>query len=98
MSRRTAAFAVLALFLAALPAAAADPVIQRGIDPWTTVPELTYANFEVNPIPAGFFCATYPGFTDQIWLKGVPLASDSPALGTTDTIVERLDNAVFNKT
>ncbi len=98
MSRRTAAFTVLALFLTALPAAAADAVIHRGIDPWTTVPELTFANFHVNPLPAGFFCAAFPGFTDQIWLKGVPLASDSPgALGTTDTIIERLDNAVFNK-
>lgn len=98
MSRRTAAFTVLALFLAALPAAAADRVIHRGIDPWTTVPEMTYMNFEVNPLPAGFFCAAFPGFTDMIWFKGVPLASDaSGALGTTDTIIERLDNAVFNK-
>lgn len=98
MSRRTAAFTVLALFLAALPAAAADRVIHRGIDPWTTIPEFTYMNFHIYPIPAGFFCGAFPGFTDQIWFKGVPLTSDAPsALGTTDTIIERLDNAVFNK-
>ena len=98
MRIRSTVFAVLALCLAALPAAAVDPVIQRGIDLWATVPEMTNANFHADPLPAGFFCADFQGYTGQIWLKGVPLASDnSNALGTTDTIIERLDNAVFNK-
>jgi hypothetical protein len=98
MTIRTAALVVLSLLLAALPAAAADSVIYRGIDPWTTVPEMTFANFHSNPLPAGFFCAAFPGFAGQIWLQGVPLASDAAdVLGTTDTIVERLDDAVFNK-
>lgn len=98
MSMRRTAFVVLALFLAALPATAADSVIYRGIDTWTTVPELTYTDFQANPLPAGFFCAAFPGFTGRIWFKGVPLASDAPgSLGTTDTIIERVDNAVFNK-
>jgi hypothetical protein len=73
-------------------------VIQRGVDIWQTVPEMTYTSFVNNPIPAGFFCAEFPGYTGRMWFKGVPLASDDPnALGTTDTIIERLDNAVFNK-
>jgi hypothetical protein len=87
---------VALVVLAALPAAAAD-VIYRGIDPWITVPDGTYADLRNNPIPAGFFCADSPAFDGYIWLRGVPLAADSDALGATDTIVERLDNAVFNK-
>lgn len=89
--------AALALCLAALPAAAA-PALQRGVDIWETVPEATFSDFADNPLPAGFFCAEFPGYTGQMWFKGVPLSSDNPgALGTTDTIIERLDNAVFNK-
>ncbi|HVR99909.1 MAG TPA: hypothetical protein VMW27_25010 [Thermoanaerobaculia bacterium] len=95
--KRSTALIALAFLLAALPAAAAD-VIGRGIDPWTTVPTGTYADLRDNPIPAGFFCAQSQPFSGRIWLRGVPLASDQKAaLGTTDTIVERLDDAVFNK-
>src|SRR5262245_16211435 len=98
MRIRSTALTVLALCLAALPAVAADSVIQRGVDIWQTVPERTFTSFKNNPIPAGFFCADFAGFTGEIWFKGVPLASDNPgALGTTDTIIERMDNAVFNK-
>jgi len=98
MSKRSGALVALILVLGALPVVAAESVIRRGIDTWTTVPELTFASFASNPLPAGFFCAEFAGFTGQIWLQGVPLASTEPdALGTTDTIVERLDNAVFNK-
>ncbi len=96
--KRSTILVALAILLAALPAAAADNVIGRGIDPWTTVPEGTYADLANNPIPAGFFCAQSQPFNGRIWLRGVPLASDNKAaLGTTDTIVERLDNAVFNQ-
>jgi hypothetical protein len=98
MFKRLAIFAVLSI-LAVLPAVAASaPGIQRGIDTWVTVPEGTFADFQNNPLPAGFFCQEFEGYTGQIFLKGVPLASDRPGvLGSTDTIVERLDNAVFNK-
>jgi hypothetical protein len=96
MIRSTALAALVLLTLAALPAAAASPVIRAGIDPWVTVPEGTKINFERNPLPAGFFCTSSPAFTGRIWLRGVPLASDNPRMARYDTVVERLDNAAFN--
>jgi hypothetical protein len=95
-TRTTLLVALAVLFLAALPAAAAEP-IQRGIDAWTTIPEATYADLNNNPLPAGFFCKEFPGFTGQIYLKGVPIMTDRGTLSRTDTLVERLDDAVFNK-
>ena len=71
-------------------------MIRAGIDPWVTIPEGTRVDFRHNPLPAGFFCTASPAFTGRIWLRGVPLASDNPQLAKVDTIVERLDDAVFN--
>jgi hypothetical protein len=96
MIRSTALVAMALLVLAAPVAAAANPVIRAGIDPWLTVPEGTNVDFEHNPLPAGFFCASSPAFTGVIWLRGVPLASDNPQYARVDTIVERLDDAAFN--
>src|SRR6185436_4942342 len=45
-----------------------------------------------------FFCANSAPFTGIVFLKGSPLATGTPgALGNTDTIVQRLDDAVFAK-
>jgi len=97
MSKRSVLLVVLAILcLAAAPAFAAQPVL-RGTDAWTTVPEGTYANLVSNPLPAGFLCNEFPGFSGYIYLKGVPLMSDQGLLSRTDTIVERVDDAVFNK-
>ncbi len=96
MTRSTALTLFALLLLSALPVAAADPMIQAGIDPWVTVPEGTGVDFKHNPLPAGFFCKSSPAFTGKIWLRGVPLASDNPQFARFDTIVERLDDAVFN--
>lgn len=97
MSRRSTLFLALAVFLAAaLPAIAAQP-IQHGIDTWRTVPEATYADFRDNPLPAGFFCAESPVFSGQIYLHGVPVVTDKGTLNRADTVVERLDDAVFNR-
>src|SRR5262245_63067549 len=96
MSKRSTLLVLAVLCLAAAPAFAAPPVL-RGIDAWTTVPEGTYANLVNNPLPAGFLCNEFPGFTGFIYLRGVPLMSDQGLLSRTDTIVERLDDAVFNK-
>jgi hypothetical protein len=96
MTRFTAIAVLALLVLAAIPAAAAGPVLRAGIDPWMTVPEGTNVDFKHDPLPAGFFCASSPAFTSKIWLRGVPLATDNPQLARIDTIVERLDDVVFN--
>jgi hypothetical protein len=85
------------LALAATPALALDGTIYNGIDLWTTQ-EGTFVDFSVNPLPAGFFCQRSEPFAAKVGFQGVPLATGVPgALGRTDTIVQRLDNAVFNK-
>ena len=97
MINRLRLFAVLLLI--ALPIFAADRVIQSGIDPWHTPGNgQTFIDFSKNPIPAGFFCFKSAPHTGQIIFKGVPIATAEPgALGRTDTIVHRLDDAVFDK-
>jgi hypothetical protein len=96
MARFTALAAVALLVLAAIPAIAAGPMVRAGIDPWVTIPEGTRVDFKHNPLPAGFFCTSSPAFTGKIWMRGVPLAADNPQFARFDTIVERLDNAVFD--
>src|SRR5262245_22297782 len=97
MRNRLGLFAVLLLI--ALPTFAADRVIQSGIDPWRTPGNgLTYINFAKNPLPAGFFCFKSSHFSGLVFFKGVPVATGEPgALRKTDTIIHRLDDAVFDE-
>jgi hypothetical protein len=76
----------------------ADPAIKPGIDVFTTVGGgFTYYNFTKNPVPAGFFCDSSSTFTGRVALRGLPLETETPGqLRTTDTIIERLDEAVFD--
>src|SRR4029079_13519646 len=100
LMRKLSVVSIIALLaLAALPAAAADRVIYNGVDLWNTPGGgTTFANFARNPIPAGFFCEKSEPFSGRIVFRGVPVATGTPgALGKTDTIVQRLDDAVFNK-
>jgi len=78
---------------------AADRAIQNGIDVWQTKGDgSTFIDFARNPIPAGFFCASSAPYTGRLALEGVPIVTGTPrALGAADTIVQRLDDAVFNK-
>ena len=85
-------------------AAAPGPVtaidsVPAGFDFWQTLGSgATQYSFQNDPLPAGFFCRGSKAFTGTISFEGVPLASDPPGiLGTTDTILERLDEAVFNQ-
>lgn len=83
----------------ATSAFAADRVIQNGIDAWRTTDDgSTYADFAKTPIPAGFFCPSSEPFTGRVALRGEPIVTGTPgALGAADTIVQRLDDAAFNK-
>ena len=83
----------------AAPAFAADRVIQNGIDAWSTPDDgSTFVDFAKKPIPAGFFCAGSSPFTGKVAFRGEPIVTGTPgALGATDTIVQRLDDAAFNK-
>lgn len=77
----------------------ADEVMYSGIDLWRTLGDgNTFADFAGQPIPSGFFCNDSAAFTGKINFRGVPLVTGEPdALGRTDTIVQRLDDAVFNR-
>ncbi len=87
------------IFFISLPAAAADPVIHNGIDLWVTGDEgKTFFEFSSNPIPAGFFCSGSAPFTGRVTFKGEPIVtSPADALGGADTIVQRLDDARFDR-
>ena len=99
MRHRGLLLAALAVaLLASASPLAADAVIQRGIDAFTTTADgNTYYDFAHSPIPAGFFCKKSPAFTGRMTFKGVPLATGTPGqLRNADTVIERLDDAVFN--
>jgi hypothetical protein len=98
--KRLSTILILAVaVLLAVPALAADRVITNGIDLWTTLGDgSTFADFSKETIPAGFFCHRSEAFTGQVVMKGVPVATgQAGVLGNADTIVQRLDNAAFNK-
>ena len=99
MKRLPVCLVVVLTALLAIPAFAADRVIYNGVDLWRTIADgSTHADFSKTPIPAGFFCNKSEPFTGRIGFKGVPVATSIPgALEKTDTIVQRLDDAVFNK-
>jgi hypothetical protein len=88
---------VVSLLLGISPLVA-DPMIQRGIDLFTTTSNgTTYYDFAQNPIPAGFFCEKSAAFTGRVALKGLPLATGSPGqIWGADTVIERLDDAAFD--
>jgi hypothetical protein len=98
--KKISGLAIFALILAlAVPAMAADRVLTNGVDLWRTPGDGTsFADFSKQPIPAGFFCPGSTAFTGRIVMKGIPIASSRPgAVGDADTIIQRLDNATFNK-
>jgi len=90
---------IAALLLIALPTFAADRSIQSGVDLWQTPGDgKTFIDFKNQPIPTGFFCFKSEPFGGKIIFSGLPIATaEAGALGKTDTIVQRLDEAVFNR-
>jgi hypothetical protein len=101
MRARTLGIVGFALLLSCFATAtfAAERVIQNGIDVWMTPGDgSTFVDFAKKPIPAGFFCSGSAPFTGKVAFRGEPIVTGNPGvLGTTDTIVQRLDDAVFNK-
>lgn len=88
--------AVILALIAASAAFAAEPV-RKGVDLWMTVAGFAKTSFAGEPIPAGFFCADSQAYTGTIVFKGRPLATEpARSLGDIDTVVRRLDDAVFN--
>jgi hypothetical protein len=69
------------------------------VDLWTTRGDgRTYIDFAKHPLPAGYFCFKSEPFTGKVVFRGLPVATaDKAGLGKTDTIVQRLDEAVFDK-
>lgn len=98
MRNRSILAALVCLPLLGLSPLAADSKIQRGIDIFTTLGDgRTFYDFAQNPIPAGFFCKASKTFTGRVTFKGLPLTTGTPGqLWDTDTVIERLDDAVFN--
>ena len=77
-----------------------DPqdVIYSGTDIWVTPADgMTFSDFSQQPIPAGFFCEGSAPFTAKVAFKGGGLNSvPAGILGEADTVIYRMDNAVFN--
>lgn len=104
MKRMSHLALALALLMAAVPAFAAEPLykpfdrVPAGFDYWQTLGSgATAYSFANDPLPKGFFCNGSKAFAGTIKFEGVPLrTSPSGILGTTDTIIERLDDAVFD--
>lgn len=89
----------MVLFLINLSPLTADSgSIHRGIDVFTTPADgRTYYDFAQNPIPAGFFCEASKAFAGRVAFKGLPLTTGAPGqLWGADTVIERLDDAVFD--
>jgi len=99
MKRITFTLAALALIAAPAFAVGFDPVIEHGSDIWQTRPDGTsFVSFGADPLPADFFCTGSEPFAGRIVMGGVPLDTvPVGALGATDTIVQRLDTAVFDE-
>jgi hypothetical protein len=86
------------VLLGSLSPLVADNVIRHGVDTFTTTANgKTFYNFAKNPIPAGFFCSSSAAFTGKVAFRGLPIETDTPgALHNADTVIERLDDAVFD--
>lgn len=88
----TTAACLTALILLVAAPALAQTTIQQGIDAWTT----TGGTRATVDVPADFFCPGSAPVNTLVDLQGVPLATNPPhVLGTVDTIIERLKDAVL---
>src|SRR6476661_2564945 len=92
------AIALSVLVAAPAMAAAGAPTIKLGTDLFSTSVG-TQADFTNNPLPADFFCTGSSAFSGSIPLTGVPLTTVPAGIaGSTDTVVQRLADGVFDTT
>jgi hypothetical protein len=98
MNRGIVLAALAVVLLVGVSPLAADVVIRRGIDTFTTTADgTTFYDFAASPIPAGFFCKSSAPFTGRVAFRGLPLATGAPGqLHGADTVIERLDDAAFD--
>jgi hypothetical protein len=98
MKSKTIFTALVWSLLLGFSSLSADSVIPRGVDVFSTAGNgRTFYDFSLNPIPAGFFCKGSKAFTRRVAFKGLPLTTEPPReLRSADTVVERLDDVVFN--
>jgi len=100
MARSIRLLALIALVAVAPLAAQGDLPgrVEAGFDFWQTLSSgATEYPFANDPLPGGFFCRGSEPFKGVINFEGVPLTTQPAGiLGTTDTIIERLDDAVFD--
>ncbi len=99
---RSSCLVIVALCLLVVSTAVSggqNDVALSGGDLWTTPADgKTFVDFFVDPIPADFFCEGSAPFEGTISFQGVPLVTAPEGiLGKTDTILERLDDAVFDE-
>ncbi len=95
---------LVSLALLTIPALAEEEFatidkVPSGFDVWQTVGSgATGYGFGDDPLPKDFFCPGSEPFKDRISFEGVPVKTEPAGyLGLTDTIIERLDDAVFNE-
>jgi len=88
----------LVFFLLSTGSVFAADSIEAGVDLWRTPADgSTFYDFSKQPIPADFFCTGSAPFAQKVEFAGVPLkTSPADALGGIDTVIHRLDKAVFN--
>jgi hypothetical protein len=72
--------------------------IAGGIDVWTTPDDgsTKITSFVGSPLPADFFCTGSAAFSQEVKLKGKPIATSDNGLGSTDTVVQRVKDATFD--
>lgn len=98
MKRGILLTALAVVLLVGVSPVAADVVIRRGIDSFTTTAYgTTFYDFAHDPIPAGFFCKRSAPFTGRVTFRGLPLETGGLGdLHGADTVIERLDDATFD--
>ncbi len=94
------ALGLLVLLVTAVPATSETITqMKAGYDVWRTLGSgATAYSFEDDPLPKDFFCPGSELYKGRLEFEGQPIKTEPVGvLGNTDTVIERLDDAVFDK-